>query len=111
MLLVVVLLFGLTTCKKIKEIADINPEIDPLKQGFKTSAAIGYCASLAATGLSGGEAPPNVVFEASNNSNYSGSGIMYVTVNENYPLPFNNHIGDMVIAGLWDGDEFSELIR
>jgi hypothetical protein len=104
LLMVVILLSGLTTCKKIKEITDINPEIDPLKQGFKTSAAIGYCASLAATVLSGEEVPPNVVFEASKNSDYSKSGIMYVTVNESYPLPFNNHIGDMVIAGLWDGD-------
>jgi hypothetical protein len=102
--LVTVILFA-TNCRKIKDLKDSDPDIQPLKEGFKTSAAIGYCATLAATVFSGGGVPENVLFTSSQNADYSGSGIMYVSVDQDHPLPFNDHIGDIVIAGLWDGDE------
>ena len=101
---IIFIISNLTACKKIKEVTDINPNIDPLKQGFKTCAAIGYCASLAVTVLGGDDVPPNVVFENSGGGEYSRAGIMYVNVNDKYPLPFNNHVGDMVISGIWDGN-------
>jgi len=87
-------------CKKIDKWTDDNPDIEPLKQGFKTAAAIGYCVSLATTILSGDALPDNVFLESS----HSNSGLIYVTIDENNPLPFNNNIGDIVIAYIWEND-------
>lgn len=81
---------------------DTDPEIDPLKHGFKTSAAIGYCASLAVTVLEGGAIPGNVRFVSTNHGEYSNAGIMYVTIDNQYPFPFNSGIGDIIIAGIWN---------
>lgn len=100
--ILIFIISGLTSCKKIRDLRDDNPEIDPLKHGFKTSAAIGYCASLAVTVLEGGPIPGNVRFENTSHSEYSNAGIMYVTIDDQYPLPFNSLIGDIIIAGLWD---------
>ncbi len=98
LLMAVVLLFS---CKKVKEINQ-DPEIEPLKHGFKVSAAVGYCASLANSLFRGENLPDNVLFQSSQNDDYSGSGIMYVTINDNYPLPFNRNIGQIIIPCLWD---------
>ena len=95
-----VLLIGLTnSCKKIKEI-DYNPEIEPLKLGFQTSAAIGYCADIAHTFFTGGNLPGNVLVNFSNAENRSG--ILFLTINDEYPLPFNSGVGQITIAGLWN---------
>ena len=102
--LVALLIFILSGCKKIADLRDENPEIDPLKHGFKTSAAIGYCASLAVTVLEGGTVPGNVRFESTSHGEYSNAGILYVTVDDRFPLPFNSLIGDIIIAGIWDND-------
>jgi hypothetical protein len=99
-ILIILVTTSMNSCKKIDKWKDENPEIEPLKHGFKTAAAIGYCVSLATTVLSGDAIPDNVLMERSN----SNSGILYVTIDENNPLPFNNHIGDIVIAYIWEND-------
>lgn len=100
--LIILIIFTLSGCKKIKDLRDENPEIEPLKHGFKTSAAIGYCASLAVTVLEGNPGPGNVRFESKNSGEYSSAGIIYVTIDNQFPLPFNSTIGDIIIAGLWN---------
>ena len=97
------------SCKKVEEVNQ-DPEIEPLKQGFKVSAAVGYCASLANTLFRGEDLPDNVLFQSTSNDEYSGSGIMYVTINNNYPLPFNSNIGQIIIACLWDVSDYSGVI-
>lgn len=99
-ILIILSTTSMNSCKKIDKWKDENPEIEPLKQGFKTAAAIGYCVSLATTVLSGDALPDNVLLESSN----SNSGLIYVRVDENNPLPFNNHIGDIIIAYIWEND-------
>lgn len=99
----------LISCKKVNEVNQ-DPEIEPLKQGFKVSAAVGYCASLANTLFRGEDLPDNVLFQSISNDEYSGSGIMYVTINNTYPLPFNSNIGQIVIACLWDVSDYSGVI-
>jgi hypothetical protein len=101
LILIVLATTNINSCKKIDGWNDENPDIEPLKQGFKTAAAIGYCVSLATTVLSGDALPDNVLLESSN----SNSGLIYVTVDANNPLPFNNHIGDIIIAYLWENDQ------
>jgi hypothetical protein len=91
---------SMNSCKKTDKWRDDDPDIEPLKYGFKTAAAIGYCVSLATTVLNGDAVPDNVLLESSN----SNSGLIYVTIDENNPLPFNNHIGDIVIAYIWEKD-------
>lgn len=99
-ILIILVTTSISSCKKIDKWKDDNPEIEPLRQGFKTAAAIGYCVSLATTVLSGDAVPDNVLLESSD----SNSGLMYVTIDEDNPLPFNNHIGDIVIAYIWEDD-------
>ncbi len=53
----------LISCKEVKEMNQ-DPEIEPLKQGFKASAAVGYCASLANTLFRGEDLPDNVLFQS-----------------------------------------------
>ncbi|MGD2033927.1 MAG: hypothetical protein PVF73_02650, partial [Bacteroidales bacterium] len=105
LLLVVV---SMSDCKKIDEWTDENPDIEPLRQGFKTSAAIGYCVSLAATVFQGGPVPDNVIFESSGNGEYSNAGILYVSIDEDHPMPFNKRIGDVIIAGIWNNDNYGD---
>jgi hypothetical protein len=92
------------SCKKIDEFNQA-PEIQPLRQGFQASAAIGYCASLASTAFHGGSLPANVSFETKTPAEgYTGAGILHIQVSQEYPLPFNSGIGDIYIAGLWNND-------
>jgi hypothetical protein len=92
----------LSSCRKIKEY-NYNPEIEPLKLGFQTSAAIGYCANIAHTFFTGGNLPGNVILNFSNDDDISKSCILFITVNNEYPLPFNSSVGQITIAGLWNG--------
>jgi hypothetical protein len=105
----IMLLLSMADCRKVKDLTDDNPEIECLREGFKTSAAIGYCVSVAATVLQGGPVPDNVLFESATPGEYSNRGIMYLTMNDIYPLPFNRHIGDIIIAGIWEDDEYGSM--
>lgn len=91
------------SCSKLDQL-DESPELHPLAQGFQASAAIGYCASLAVSAFTGEALPSNVSFEPKSEAGYTSAGIIRVNVTANNPLPFNKHIGDIVIAGLWDGN-------
>ncbi len=92
----------MSSCGKLHGLIQ-PPELGPLDHGFKASAAIGYCASLATTAFTGGALPANVSFNPSSINGYSSSGVLHVMVSQSYPLPFNSSIGDIYIAGLWDG--------
>jgi hypothetical protein len=91
-----------SSCKKIKEF-NYDPEIEPLKLGFQTSAAIGYCADVAHTFFTAGSLPGNVVVDFSENDKGNGaqSGILFIMINSEYPLPFNANVGQIAIAGIW----------
>lgn len=89
-LLLVVILFS---CSKLKEMSQA-PEIEPLRQGLKTSAAVAYCASVATSAFKGSPLPDNVVFN-------KNAGLIYIKVDKSHPLPFNSNIGDIVIAGVF----------
>ena len=93
----------LSSCKKIKEV-DLDPEIEPLRHGFKTSAAIGYCASLAYTFFKGENLPDNVIIHSQNDNIDTETCVMIVSINESYPLPFNASVGQITIAGIWGDD-------
>ena len=97
----------LSCCKKIRE-NRLEPELESLQQGLKTSSAIGYCASLALSAFKGRQLPANVLMIANNSDEYSSSWLMYVEINRDYPLPFNADIGDIVIGGI--GDENGGVI-
>lgn len=92
----------LSSCRKLHDFVQ-KPELGPMEQGFKASAAIGYCASLATTAFTGGSLPSNVTFTPHTDAGYSSSGVLHVTFTENDPLPFNRTVKDIYIAGLWDG--------
>lgn len=72
-----------------------------MEQGFKTSAAIGYCASIASSAFTGQTLPDNVSFSQSTKEGYSSSGVLHVSVTSSTPVPFNHNTGDIYIAGLW----------
>ncbi|MCX6329480.1 MAG: hypothetical protein NTZ85_08230 [Bacteroidia bacterium] len=93
----------LTSCKKLREI-NYDPEVEPLRHGIKTSAAIGYCASLAAAYFNGAEMPGNVTIISSKKGAQSDGVIMEAELNNSYPLPFNSDGGQIFIAGLWNGN-------
>jgi hypothetical protein len=102
-LAIVIMLVASLSCSKIDEFRQ-PPDLAPLDQGFRTSASIAYCVSLATTLFNGGAVPENVVFTKTTQPGYSGAGLIYVKVSESNPLPFTNKVGDIVIAGLWDGE-------
>ena len=92
--LVVITITG--SCKKLKDYNQ-EPELGSLRQGLKTSVAVGYCASVAVAAFKGQELPDNVTFN-------ENSGLIYININETHPLPFNNKVGDIVVACLWNND-------
>lgn len=81
------------SCDKYKEYSQ-KPELESLRQGLKTSVAIGYCASIATSAFKGEALPDNVIFNRS-------SGLIYIKIDDNHPLPFNKNIGDIIIACTW----------
>lgn len=89
-------------CRKIKEWKK-DPDVTPLRDGFKVSAAIAYAASVAITAFEGQPLPSNVRFVTGNASGYSSSGILYIDVDNGFPLPFNPQTGQITVAGLWNG--------
>lgn len=99
---VIIIVSLLTTCKKLEDI-NRSPELDPLEQGFKSCATIGYCAALAQRAFTGEALPANVTFEPRSENGYSSAGVLHVQVTKDTPLPFNTNVGNIYIAGLWDG--------
>jgi hypothetical protein len=102
-LIVFMLAILIHSCKKIEEFNQ-DPELTPLEQGFKASAAIGFCASLVNTAFSGGDLPSNVVYNPDTKDGFTNAGLLYVNVDAAHPLPFNSNIGDIAIAALWNGN-------
>jgi hypothetical protein len=101
--LTAVIVYG-ESCHRLDEL-DQSPELAPLDQGFKASAAVGYCASIASSAFQGEALPSNVSFEGrAPGPGYTGAGILHVRITPDNPLPFNSHIGDILIAGLWNGN-------
>jgi len=102
-LLQLLIIISFSSCKKIKSI-NYNPEIEPLRHGFKTSAAVGYCASLAKAFFEGESLPGNVIIHSDANNEGTHAFILLATINESYPLPFNSSVGEITIGGIWDED-------
>ena len=86
----------LCSCEKYKGYNQ-KPELESLRQGLKTSAAIGYCVSIAASAYKGMVLPDNVTSEKK-------SGLIYIRIDKDHPLPFNKNIGDIVLAYIWGND-------
>ena len=97
------------SCNKVNEISQ-DPEIEPLQHGFKVSATVGYCASLAHSLFSGEDLPANVVFHSESVDEYRASGFMFVNLNEQYPLPFNTSSGQLWMGCLWDPVDHTGII-
>jgi hypothetical protein len=94
-LLAILIILQFYSCNKFKEYNQ-EPELESLQHGLKTSAAIGYCASIVMSVVEGQELPSNVVYE-------KNTGLIYIKIDNNHPLPFNKNIGDIVIAFNWSG--------
>lgn len=109
-LIITVLALFTSSCKKLFDL-DKNPDISPLRQGFKTSAAIGYCTSLAVMAFEGEDLPSNVRYEKGSSTAYSQAGILYVNFDANNRLPFNNHIGQVIVSGVWDNSTESGVVN
>ena len=90
-------------CNKVKEF-DREPELQPLEQGFKASAAVGYCASLVNTAFNGGALPSNVTYNPQSKNEFNHAGLFYVNVDASNPIPFNSNFGEVAIAALWSGN-------
>lgn len=104
-IIILFLIVFLFSCKKLKEYAT-PPELAPLQYGLKTSAAIGYCASIAMSAFKGETLPGNIVFlKKGKTDNKNSSGLIYIHVDNNHPVPFNAEVGEIVIAGLWDEED------
>jgi hypothetical protein len=93
-ILVAIVLSG--SCKKLKDYNQ-EPELESLQQGLKTSVAVGYCVSVASAAFKGQELPDNVLFD-------NNSGLIYIKIDAGHPLPFNNNVGDIVIACHWSNN-------
>jgi hypothetical protein len=94
-LLVFILILQIYSCKKLEEFNQ-KPELESLQQGLKTTAALGYCASVVMSAIEGDELPNNVIYERN-------TGLIYIKIDRTHPLPFNKNIGDIVIAFKWSG--------
>lgn len=90
------ILFFTFSCKKIDKYRT-EPELEPLKQGLRTSVAVAYCVSVATAVFKGYQVPDNVSY-------IKNSGLIYIHIDKVHPLPFNTNIGDIAIAGIWNGN-------
>lgn len=91
---VVFLIVLLYSCKESDKYNQ-KPELESLRQGLKTSVAIGYCASIVHAAINGDPLPGNVLYTP-------GTGLIYIHISNDYPLPFNSNIGDIAVAFLWN---------
>jgi len=86
------LFLSILTCScHIADEYNQKPEIESLRQGLKTSAAIGYCVSVVNAVVKGYTLPSNMVYD-------SNLGLIYINVDQSHPLPFNSNVGDIAIA-------------
>jgi len=92
------------SCSVIEDLKQ-GPELEPLEQGFKSSAAIAYCASIVNAAFQGYELPSHVSFDPGTREGYAGAGLIYISANASHPMPFNNDVGDIVVAALWNGNQ------
>jgi len=90
------LMMLLFSCNKLRD-TNQKPELESLQQGLKTSVAVAYCVSVAHSAFQGKPLPENVVFN-------KNSGLIYINIDENHPLPFNSSTGDIILACLWSGN-------
>jgi hypothetical protein len=90
--------FLILVCSSCSKFRDYNqePELESLRQGLKTTAAIGYCTSVVMAVVEGQALPENVSVQ-------KGTGIICVKIDNDHPLPFNKNIGDIFIAYDWSG--------
>jgi hypothetical protein len=93
----------LTSCRKWNEI-NFDQELEPLIYGIKTSAAVGYCASVAAAFFTDGIVPGNAIVSTRKESSAAETMIMILTIDDSYPIPFNSYEGQVTIAGVWNGN-------
>jgi hypothetical protein len=96
------LFFIILSCNKSKEFTQ-KPELGSLQQGIRMSAAVGYCTSIAYSAFNGNSLPDNVSF-------IKEKSLIYIKIDKNHPLPFNNAIGDIIISGLWHEEGGSGVI-
>ncbi len=89
-----ILTFMLVSCERYEEYFQ-KPELQSLRHGVRTAATIGYCASIATSAFKGEPLPENVEFNES-------AGLIYVEISEDYPLPFTNTTGDLVMSVIWN---------
>jgi hypothetical protein len=100
---ILILAFGATlSCNKLQELSQ-DPELEPLDQGIKSTAAIAYCVSLATRAFNNEPLPSYVTFSKKTTAGYSSSGLLYISATGDNPVPFNKEVGDIIVAGLWDG--------
>ena len=95
-LFAILIILQFISCNKFKEYNQ-EPELGSLQQGLKISAAIGYCASAVMSVVEGQELPGNVVYD-------KNTGLIYIKIDNEHPLPFNKNIGDIVVAFQWSGN-------
>jgi hypothetical protein len=93
--LALLIILNISSCKKINEYSQ-KPELESLQQGIKTSAALAYCASVVMAVAEGQALPDNIIYA-------KNTGLIYIKIDNNHPLPFNKNIGDIVIAFNWSG--------
>jgi len=91
--IVLISLLFIVSCNKFKEFTQ-KPELGSLQQGLMLSAATGYCVSIAISAYKGYTLPDNVIYN-------EATGLIYIKIDKYHPLPFNNNIGDIVIASNW----------
>ena len=95
------IIFQMCSCKKLKEYNQ-KPELSSLQQGLKTSVAIGYSSSIAMSAFKGDALPGNVTVVSKSSDQSGCSWLVYIKCDNNYPLPFNSNVGDIIMAGLGD---------
>jgi hypothetical protein len=95
-LLIIVVILQLSSCNKLNDYNQA-PELESLQHGLKTSAVIGYCASVVMSVVQGVALPDNVTYEKT-------TGLIFIKIDSDHPLPLNKSIGDIVVAFNWSGE-------
>ncbi len=97
------ILLSVISCKKAKEYFH-DPETEPVAHAVKTSAAIGYSASVAISVMSGVKLP--YVITTGDCNNFPCTSLSLVTVNSNNQVLFSGgSIGEITIAALWPDED------
>ena len=96
-------LLAVTSCKKVKEYFH-DPETEPIAHAVKTSAAIGYSASVAISVMSGVQLP--YVLTTGDCDNFPCTSLSLVTINNDNQVLFSGgSIGEITIAALWPDED------